>query len=79
MHPIIKKINEMKAVEKTRPLTEEENRELDRLRKEYVALFRESFRSTLLNTVVLDGEGREVTPSKLKQAQRHIKDLKEES
>lgn len=64
---ILDRINELARLEKTRDLTQEEKAEQAQLRKEYLEDFRKSFRSTLLNTKVVDQEGRDVTPEKLKR------------
>lgn len=61
-------INALARLEKTRELTAEEKKEQDRLRKQYLEEFRQSFRSTLLNTKVVDQDGQDVTPEKLKRA-----------
>lgn len=61
------RINALARLEKTRELTAEEKEEQARLRKEYLEDFRKSFRSTLLNTKVVDETGRDVTPEKLKR------------
>lgn len=76
MEKILERINELAREAKDRPLTEEELAERDTLRKEYLKIFRSGFRQTLLNTKVVDDEGRDVTPQKLKDAQ--VEERKEE-
>ncbi|MDQ0507951.1 Uncharacterized protein conserved in bacteria [Aedoeadaptatus ivorii] len=76
MEKILERINELAREAKDRPLTEEELAERDALRKEYLKIFRSGFRQTLLNTKVVDDEGRDVTPQKLKDAQ--VEERKEE-
>lgn len=76
MEKILERINELAREAKDRPLTEEELVERDALRKEYLKIFRSGFRQTLLNTKVVDDEGRDVTPQKLKDAQ--VEERKEE-
>ncbi len=61
------RINALARLEKTRELTAEEKEEQARLRKEYLEDFRKSFRSTLLNTKVVDETGQDITPEKLKR------------
>ncbi|CAC9935556.1 hypothetical protein PEPNEM18_01553 [Aedoeadaptatus nemausensis] len=62
------RINELAKIAKERELTPEEIEERDRLRKEYLKEFREGFRQQLLNTKVVDDEGNDITPEKLKKA-----------
>lgn len=62
------RINELARIAKERELTPEEIEEWDRLRKEYLKEFREGFRQQLLNTKVVDEEGNDITPEKLKKA-----------
>lgn len=68
MDELLKRINELAREAKVRELTEEEVAERDRLRKAYLKIFREGFRQQLLNTTVLDEEGNDITPEKLKRA-----------
>ncbi len=46
------RINELAAIAKTRPLTEEEIAEREVLRKEYLAQFRANFKGILDNTTI---------------------------
>ena len=62
------RINELAKIAKERELTPEEIEERDRLRKEYLKEFREGFRQQLLNTKVVDDEGNDITPEKVKKA-----------
>lgn len=62
------RINELAKIAKERELTPEEIEERDHLRKEYLKEFRAGFREQLLNTKVVDEEGNDVTPEKLKKA-----------
>lgn len=62
------RINELAKIAKERELTPEEIEERDRLRREYLKEFREGFRQQLLNTKVVDEEGNDITPEKLKKA-----------
>lgn len=62
------RINELAKIAKERELTPEEIEERDRLRKEYLKEFRADFREQLLNTKVVDEEGNDITPEKLKKA-----------
>ena len=65
---LLKRINELAHEAKVRELTDEEKAERDKLRKEYLKIFREGFRQQLLNTKVVDEEGNDITPEKLKRA-----------
>ena len=48
-------------------ITPEELKEQDKLRKEYIKLFREGFKSQLKTIKVVDEKGNDITPLKLKQ------------
>ena len=62
------RINELTKLAKERELTPEEMEERDRLRKAYLKEFRKGFREQLLNTKIVDEEGNDITPEKLKKA-----------
>ena len=62
------RINELATLAKERELTPEEMEERDRLRKAFLKEFRKGFREQLLNTKVVDEEGNDITPEKLKKA-----------
>ncbi|MGZ9848939.1 DUF896 domain-containing protein [Macrococcus psychrotolerans] len=66
----MKRINELAQKKKTTGLTEEEGKEQTLLRKEYLQSFRQSFKKTIENTTVIDPEGNDVTPDKVKDIQR---------
>lgn len=65
------RINELAQKKKTEGLTEEEGREQTLLRKEYLQTFRNSFQKTIENAKVIDPEGNDVTPEKVKEIQRN--------
>lgn len=46
----------------------EEAKEQSKLRQEYLASFRSNMRETIENVQVIDPEGNDVTPEKVKQA-----------
>ncbi|NLK44102.1 MAG: DUF896 domain-containing protein [Tissierellia bacterium] len=75
MKDLIKRINELANKSKTRGLTEEEKEEQQKLRQEYLAIFRGNMKNTLLNVKVLDEEGNDITPNKLKKEQEKNKYL----
>lgn len=74
MDPILVRINELAKIAKERELTNEETKERLELRAKYIADFRKGFRQTLLNTRVVDEEGNDVTPNKLKREQERNKE-----
>jgi len=73
MKDLLKRINELANKSKTVGLTEEEKEEQNKLRQEYIKIFRSNFKNTLMNLKVVDEEGNDVTPEKLKTEQRKIK------
>ncbi|MBE1553376.1 DUF896 domain-containing protein [Sporosarcina limicola] len=64
----IKRINELSKKSKTTGLSIEEAKEQTQLRKEYLETFRSSMRDTIENVKVIDLEGNDVTPEKVKRA-----------
>lgn len=66
----INRINELAAKAKAGSLTEEEAKERTSLRKEYLDTFRATMRNTIENVKVVDQEGNDVTPEKVKQAKK---------
>jgi uncharacterized protein YnzC (UPF0291/DUF896 family) len=73
MEDMIKRINELANKSKTVGLTEEEKEEQQKLRQEYLSVFRGNMKNTLLNVKVVDEEGNDVTPEKLKMEQERYK------
>ena len=73
MQKLIKRINELANKSKVESLTDEERKEQQELRQEYLKIFRGNMKQTLLNTKVVDAEGRDVTPEKLKREQKKHK------
>ncbi len=70
MKELIKRINELANKSKTIGLTEEEKEEQQKLRKEYIQIFRGNMKETLMNVKVVDQEGTDVTPEKLIKEQK---------
>ena len=64
--PSLTRINELA---KSRPLTADELAERDVLRREYLAAIRGQIDNNLLVTRIVDSEGNDVTPQKLRAAQ----------
>ncbi len=60
---LLERINELSHIAKERPLTEEETRERDELRRQYIAEYRASLRGILENTYIQRPDG---TKEKLK-------------
>lgn len=65
-----KRINELAAKAKNDGLTKEEEAERQVLRQEFLANFRESFRSQVEMLQIFDDDGNEVTPEKVREVQR---------
>nr|WP_314384386.1 DUF896 domain-containing protein [uncultured Cardiobacterium sp.] len=67
--PSLTRINELAAIARTRSLTADELAERDVLRREYLAAIRGQIDNNLLVTRIVDSEGNDVTPQKLRAAQ----------
>lgn len=72
MLTILNKINLLSRKEKEIGLTEIEKTEQANLRKEYLQIFRGSIDSLLLNSTIIDPNGDNVTPERLKIEQAKI-------
>lgn len=66
----IERINELARKKKTEGLTPSEQNEQLLLRQEYLEAFRGGMRNHIEGLKVVDEEGNDVTPEKLKQIQR---------
>lgn len=66
----IARINELAKKKKTVGLTDAEAHEQTILRKEYIASFRSGMRHHIEGMKVVDPEGNDVTPEKLKKIQK---------
>ncbi|MER1999941.1 MAG: DUF896 domain-containing protein [Lysinibacillus sp.] len=62
------RINELSKKKKAGTLTEAEAKEQTALRKEYLDVFRNTMRDTIEHVKVVDVEGNDVTPEKVKTA-----------
>ncbi|MGE6632209.1 DUF896 domain-containing protein [Bacillus sp. NPDC077027] len=60
------RINELSKKSKETGLTDEEKVEQKHLRDEYLKAFRSSMKNTLKTVKIIDPEGNDVTPEKLK-------------
>lgn len=64
---LLDRINELARKKKTVGLTEEETIEQAALRKEYIKQFRAGFEQHLTSIKVVDPEGNDITPRKIKE------------
>lgn len=64
----LKRINELAKKQKTVGLTQEEKKEQQALREEYLQRFKEAFTKQLKNVRVFDPQGNDVTPEKIKRS-----------
>lgn len=67
----MKRINELSNKSKTQGLSTEEAKEQSALRKEYLETFRSTMRDTIEHVKVIDTEGNDVTPEKVKNARKN--------
>ncbi len=66
----IDRINELSKKSKSKGLTEQEKSEQQALRSEYLQVFRSSMKNTLKGVTVVDPNGNDVTPQKIKNERR---------
>lgn len=71
----MKRINELANKKKTTGLSIEEAKEQTTLRQEYLEAFRSNMRETIESVKVVDPEGNDVTPEKVKLARANQKPL----
>jgi len=64
------RINELAKKAKSIGLTTEEEKEQKLLRMEYLQAFRESITNTLHSVKIIDPNGNDVTPNKLKESKK---------
>lgn len=67
MDKLIERINELSRKSKSEGLTDLEKEEQAKLRKEYLEIFKGRMKDTLKTVKVVDEEGNDVTPEKLKE------------
>ena len=73
MEDLRKRINELANKAKVEELNDDEKSEQANLRAEYLKTFREGFKSQLMNVKVVDIDGNDVTPERLKKEQEKNK------
>ncbi|HLQ41041.1 MAG TPA: DUF896 family protein [Tetragenococcus sp.] len=66
----IQRINELAQKKKTTALTAREQEEQDQLRQEYLNDFRQGMKQQVEGLKIVDPDGKDVTPAKLKQIQK---------
>ncbi|KYD32060.1 DUF896 domain-containing protein [Parageobacillus toebii NBRC 107807] len=64
------RINELAKKAKSSGLTKEEALEQQQLRREYIQVFRKAMEDMLHSVTVIDPNGNDVTPKKLKESQK---------
>ncbi|MGP4067950.1 DUF896 domain-containing protein [Halobacillus sp. B29] len=69
----IDRINELANKSKQEELTVKEKEEQQELRQEYLKNVRKSFKNQLKGVTVIDPEGKDVTPKKLREMQENEK------
>ena len=67
---LIKRINFLATKKKSEGLSEEELVEQAKLRKQYLEQFKAGFEDRLMSIKVVDEDGKDVTPEKLKKAKQ---------
>lgn len=67
----LNRINELSRKAKGNGLTIEEKEEQQSLRQEYLHVFRSSMKNTLKGVTVVDPNGNDVTPQKLKDEKKN--------
>lgn len=67
---MIKEINELAHKSKTEGLTDEEKARQQELRQAYLHAFRSGFKEQLKNIKVVDANGKDVTPHKIKKMKK---------
>ncbi|ATZ18747.1 hypothetical protein ESOMN_v1c03650 [Williamsoniiplasma somnilux] len=70
---IVKEINNFFEISKKKELTKEEKNIRDELRKTYINSYKENLISNLKNIKVVDKNGKDITPSKIKKLKEENK------
>ncbi|CAD2076472.1 MAG TPA: DUF896 domain-containing protein [Jeotgalicoccus sp.] len=69
------RLNELAKKKRDQKINKDELEELTKLRKEFLTNFRNSFKKQIEQTKVIDPEGNDVTPEKIKEIQEKNKHL----
>lgn len=69
------RLNELAKKKRDQKINKDELDELTKLRKEFLTNFRNSFKKQIEQTKVIDSEGNDVTPDKIKEIQEKNKHL----
>ena len=69
------RLNELAKKKRDQKINKVELEELTKLRKEFLTNFRNSFKKQIEQTKVIDPEGNDVTPDKIKEIQEKNKHL----
>lgn len=64
------KINQLARKQREDGLTEDEKKEQEELRAEYIKAFRSGMRNSIEGMKIVDEEGNDLTPDKLKEIQK---------
>ena len=67
---LINEINRLAHKSKTEGLTDEEKIKQQKLRKEYITAFKSGFKAQLQTIKVVDANGNDITPKKLKDEKK---------
>ncbi|CAM4184579.1 DUF896 domain-containing protein [Jeotgalicoccus halotolerans] len=75
----LQRLNQLAKLKREDKISEAELKELTGLREEYLSNFRSSFKKQIKNTKVIDPEGKDVTPDKVKALRSKDKNNNEEN
>lgn len=75
MEELIKRINDLANKSKEEELSTEEKSEQKKLRKEYLAKIRGQVKTQLATVKVVDEEGKDITPDKLKDLKENKENI----
>lgn len=67
---LLNRINYLSKKSKQEGLSEAERKEQKQLREQYLAQFKKAFKKQLSSVTVIDPEGNDVTPEKLKRIKK---------